>query len=321
MFTGELIDRVIANTENLASTDADYAFRRVKVLEWAQDRFDETWNLKPWKWKQKSGTVTVPVSLNYGTVPVDFGNVSELGGVYVSEIEQREVQPQEIDRLQQLGDFGSSPTQFAVIGYDTTNQRSLMKFDSNGAFTATVLYERTCPLLSDRPIAPTLVEGAAGNPSGVYLYRVTFVTKDGLESEPGDTATITVVTKHVTVTVPISSAYNVASRKIYRTAASGTTYKLLTTISDDTTTTYDDNVADGSLGATLVETCSLMFIPPTYHFTVMLPGVIAKARKVKGDTRDWEADYQKGLAFMVNREIQRRSITKRLPRAVPGRMW
>jgi hypothetical protein len=41
------------------------------------------------------------------------------------------------------------------------------------------------------------------------------------------------------------------SRKLYRTVAGGSVYKLLATISDNSTTTYADNTADGSLGANL----------------------------------------------------------------------
>lgn len=41
------------------------------------------------------------------------------------------------------------------------------------------------------------------------------------------------------------------ARKLYRTEVNGSVYKLVTTISDNTTTTYADNTADGSLGATV----------------------------------------------------------------------
>lgn len=324
MYTGELIDRVIKHTENLSTDDADYVAKRVKVLEWAQTCFQEVWNHKPWKFKQQSGTVAIGAGVNYGTVPSDFGNVSELGGAYYgADTELIEVQTQVIDRIKELGQLTDGPTMFSIVGYDTTaNQRSLLKVDANGAFNVTLLYEMACPLLADRPTAPTLAEGAAGSPNGTYLYKVTYVTKDGYESEPGTvSASITVASKRITVTVPTSGAYNVASRKIYRTVASGSVFKLLTTISDDSTTSYSDNTADGSLGADLVEVSTLLYVPSTYHFTVLLPGVISKARRVKGDTRDWLGDFNSGLAYMVNREIQRRSAVKRLPKALPGRMW
>lgn len=51
--------------------------------------------------------------------------------------------------------------------------------------------------------------------------------------------------------IPTSSDANVVARKIYRTTVNGSTLKLLTTINNNTTTTYADNIADGSLGATI----------------------------------------------------------------------
>ena len=49
--------------------------------------------------------------------------------------------------------------------------------------------------------------------------------------------------------IPVSGDGNVTTRRIYRTTAGGSTYKLVATIADNVTTTYTDNVADGSLGA------------------------------------------------------------------------
>ena len=45
----------------------------------------------------------------------------------------------------------------------------------------------------------------------------------------------------------MSSAPSVIARKIYRTKAGGSTYWLLATIADNTTTTYTDTAADASL--------------------------------------------------------------------------
>lgn len=49
--------------------------------------------------------------------------------------------------------------------------------------------------------------------------------------------------------IPTGNAGIVTARKIYRTTAGGSTYKLLATLSDNTTVIYTDNIADGSLGA------------------------------------------------------------------------
>jgi hypothetical protein len=53
--------------------------------------------------------------------------------------------------------------------------------------------------------------------------------------------------------IPIGAAGTTA-RKIYRTTVGGSTLKLLATIADNTTTTYLDSVADGSLGADVPST-------------------------------------------------------------------
>ena len=94
----------------------------------------------------------------------------------------------------------------------------------------------------------------AGNVDvGAHRYRVTFVTADG-ETEGGVVSdAVTVANKttngQVSLTAIPLGGSAVTSRKIYRTIAAGTTYLLLTTLSNNTATTYTDNTADASLGA------------------------------------------------------------------------
>lgn len=107
------------------------------------------------------------------------------------------------------------------------------------------------------PTAPTVALAGAGagnlDTSVVYTYKVTYVNANG-ETEAGTVSadiTPTGGDGQVALTaIPTSSHSSVTSRKIYRTEGGGSTYKLLTTLSDNTTTTYTDNIADGSLGAT-----------------------------------------------------------------------
>lgn len=95
---------------------------------------------------------------------------------------------------------------------------------------------------------------AAGNvENGAHRYLATFVTADG-ETEAGlISAAVTVADKTVNGKVALTSiplgGDAVTSRKLYRTAANGSTYLLLATIADNTTTAYTDNIADASLGA------------------------------------------------------------------------
>lgn len=108
--------------------------------------------------------------------------------------------------------------------------------------------------------SPTALTAALASPAapgnvenGAHRYRVTFVTADG-ETEAGEiSAAVTVADKTVNgqvslTAIPLGGSV-VTSRKVYRTTAGGSTYLLLTTIADNTTTTYTDNTADASLGA------------------------------------------------------------------------
>lgn len=104
------------------------------------------------------------------------------------------------------------------------------------------------------PSAALISPAAAGNvDNGLHRYVVTFVTADG-ETEAGTvSAGVTVADRTVNgkvalTNIPLGGAA-VTARKLYRTAAAGSTYLALATIADNTTTTYTDNVSDASLGA------------------------------------------------------------------------
>lgn len=102
--------------------------------------------------------------------------------------------------------------------------------------------------------------GAGNVDNGVHRYKVTFVTAGG-ETEAGTASSgVTVADKTADgkvalSSIPTGSAF-VTARKIYRTVAGGSVYKLLATISDNTTTTYTDNTADASLTTTAPTTNS-----------------------------------------------------------------
>lgn len=104
--------------------------------------------------------------------------------------------------------------------------------------------------------APTATATAAsqstGGLTGDYRYVYTNVNSASVEGDVSPVmGTFTATNALIRVTIATATvSYGVNARKIYRTVAGGSTYKLVTTISDNTTTTYDDNIADGSLGAT-----------------------------------------------------------------------
>jgi uncharacterized phiE125 gp8 family phage protein len=108
--------------------------------------------------------------------------------------------------------------------------------------------------------APGIITAAlAGTPiagnvdNGTHRYLATFVTADG-ETHAGTVSSAVTVSDNTVngkvelTAIPLGGAL-VTSRKLYRTAAGGTTYLLLATIANNTATTYTDNIEDSSLGA------------------------------------------------------------------------
>lgn len=111
-------------------------------------------------------------------------------------------------------------------------------------------------LVPDPTTLPTLAL-ASGTDLGIgqYFYTVTFYTAlgetHGTNATTYQTITTTAGNQNVNLTnIPTSTDPRVIGRKIYRTVVGGFNYTagLLTTIADNTTTTFLDNVPDGSLG-------------------------------------------------------------------------
>ena len=101
---------------------------------------------------------------------------------------------------------------------------------------------------------------AAGNLSSTpvgtspYQWYYTFVEADGTESNPSPaSASVSPNAQSVTLT-GINASVNpaVTARNIYRVGGTVTTYRLVASVSDNTTNTYTDNTLDTSLGPNLL---------------------------------------------------------------------
>lgn len=104
------------------------------------------------------------------------------------------------------------------------------------------------------PSAALVSPAAPGNvDNGAHRYLATFVTADGETQAGTPCAAVTVADKAVNGKVLVSAiplgGSAVTARKLYRTLAGGSTYYLLATVTDNSTTSYTDNIADASLGA------------------------------------------------------------------------
>jgi len=151
----------------------------------------------------------------------------------------------------------SGVVQALTFGIDTVEKMRVATNGNVGIGTATpvqMLNLKNGHIRLDQvsaPSAATVAVGAAGVLTGNYYYRITFVTALG-ETETGTaSAVVAPSSQQVNLSaIPISSDTAVTSRKIYRTTAGGSQIlmQLVATIADNTTTTYSDNIADGSLG-------------------------------------------------------------------------
>lgn len=99
------------------------------------------------------------------------------------------------------------------------------------------------------PAAPsgTVVSGS-GLGTGVYKYVVTYLSPNGKSAQSLALAlTTTTGNQEINLTAIPTGPNGVTERNIYRTVVGGSTYDLLTTLADNTTTTYTDTTADASL--------------------------------------------------------------------------
>lgn len=112
---------------------------------------------------------------------------------------------------------------------------------------------------------------------GTYQYAITLLTQGG-ETTLSPTATITTTANNQAVTLsaipigtsltnlPASATNTVIGRNIYRTLAGGTTFYLLATLQDNSSTTYSDTTPDNTLAARppapTVNTSGVMLWPP-----------------------------------------------------------
>jgi hypothetical protein len=103
--------------------------------------------------------------------------------------------------------------------------------------------------------------------TGDYVYKVTNVNSQSVESDVGPASTtFTAASATMRVTLPtFAASYGVNARRLYRTVAGGTAFKRVTEIADNTTTTYDDNTADGSLGTAAPTDNG---VPPNYSVII-----------------------------------------------------
>lgn len=253
----------------------------------------------PLWWKNFEGevTVTLGVGNGVGTLPATFASFGKDGDVYVNDAKLAPLVYTPPDQLFELREREQSlatyPTRYTLHGKTALGLPKLYVHPFLAADVTLQLnnFVRATPTLYDAPIPPVATAGAAGTPNGTYRYRVTFVHADG-ETEGGAVSdAITVASKKVELSeIAICRSRGCTARKVYRTEDDGSVYKLLATISDNATTTYSDNIADGALGATCPTpeeaVTGLEHFPADFHESLFGEALIGRIRGSNGDPRE-----------------------------------
>jgi len=131
-------------------------------------------------------------------------------------------------------------------------------------------------------------EGAGNVTAGAHSYKVTFYTAIGetdVSAASGGVTTHATDNGKVELTNIPTGGTGTVGRKIYRNEAGGGTWKLLTTIEDNVTTSYTDNTADGSLGAAAPSSNDTAIADPVNIATAALAGT---AGNVTAGTHSWK---------------------------------
>lgn len=148
-------------------------------------------------------------------------------------------------------EFGA---QMIGSGWATDTDRFLVPLPSSLTPAAAAAAQA---IVGDQIAAPAFqpipTVGTAGALTGTYGYVATYVTSLGETApSPGTASTAGPVAQRINLTGIQTGPVGVIARRLYRTIGSAIDvkdYYFLVEISDNTTTTYADNIADVSLGA------------------------------------------------------------------------
>lgn len=256
------------------------------------------------------GEVTLSSGELEAEMPSDFSHPAQMMQIYIQNNPYWALKPIQPDQMASYrrtvgsNNVQGQPAVYTLQGQTSTGGQMLQVWPrANQDYTLIVDdYVRTMPDLVDRPTPCGAAVGSATGLTGVYTWVVTFVTDEG-ETEPGAASpSVTLANQKGSLSsIPTSPCHSVTARKVYRTAAGGSTYGLVATISDNTTTTLTDAVADGSRGAApptvLTAVTGIQVFPQDVQERLFVQGLRLAMGSVQGDLRSksWEEDWRKDV--------------------------
>ncbi len=327
----EWVDAALVHAMHKNSDSPDFVQWSQRATLFGQQVLEYAHGYDDWDFNHANGTLAVTANLGRIAGPSDISIEGPNGGIFVNDQQQeiKWISARELFQIRELEARSGGYPEFYTVAEQTSTYLPYIYFDreSHDAFTGNIYYLKTRPTLNyvKAPGAATAALAAPAAPgnveNGTHSYKVTFVTAGG-ETEGGTTSNVVTVTDktvngQISLTaIPVASLSTgvstpslVTSRKLYRTAAGGTQHKLLATLSDNTTTTYTDNIADASLTTNVPTTDTtgedLKKFPSEYHRSVLLPGLIWRLRaNVKDPNAAEEFQlFTTALARMSERRI------------------
>lgn len=290
------------------------------------------WDSAPTHFRKGDGTVALTDGV--GTMPNDFSwSLGTQGQVYIQGQLYRPLtfRPPDwikfrISQVPQLGlpwAYTLYPTTPSVAAQGLTE---ILCWPQDNSVLDVLAYDRLMTEFVDKPLAPNAtVNVVAGLLTGAYTWLVTFVTARG-ETEGGFISNqITLAAQQADITdIPTWWGRTVTSRNIYRTTGADPTQHLLVgALADNTSTSFTDNIADGSLGAVApVEAAAvsgLELFPPQFHESALYDGLQYLLAQGQGDGRDSQFYLQWDRAVQRQwEELQQGQNTVRAFPAFPG---
>lgn len=307
MTTGELLDAGLQYYLNQGSPGVvEDRAQRQRAHFWLEKVVDKLWNSAPYWYRKGDGNVTLTAGV--GTMPADFSRIGTQGLVFLQGQLYRPLtyKPPDWMKFQvQNNPQQGTPWTYSLYGQTALGRPQIYCWPQDNSTLEVKVYDKLRQELVDKPLAPNATLNAvAGNLTGVYSYVVTFVTALG-ETEGGFVSQdVTTAAQRVNLTdIPTWWGRTVTSRKIYRTAGGGLQHKLLTTIADNLTTTFADNVLDAGLGADVplpaAAITGLQQYPEDFHRSAIYDGLVFLLAKGAGDGRErvffaeWERAVQR----------------------------
>lgn len=307
MTTGEMLDAGLFYYLNQGSpVVVQDPAQRQRAHFWLEKVVDKLWNSAPYWFRKADGQVTLTNGV--GTMPADFSRIGTQGQIYLQGQRYRPLAYKAPDWIKfqiQNNTQAGEPWAYSLYGQTALGRPQIQCWPRDNSVLDVLVYDKLRQELVDKPGAPNATLNAvAGNLTGVYSYVVTFVTAAG-ETEGGFVSqNVTTAAEQVNLTaIPTWWGRTVTARRIYRTEGGGLQHKLLTTINDNLTTTFADNVLDASLGADVplpaAAVTGLQQNPEDFHRAAIFDGLVFHLAKGAGDGRErvfyaeWERSVQR----------------------------